>query len=252
MAKSKNNNVKTTFLQINRDGYLYESSKEPKEDFKEIVMKDDKGNVIRKVYHKTYKETDDGYFSYIGIREAEFKTGKVKYLRFSIKSDEGQDVISIPLYTQRGSLSDYAKSLAILLPNVDFSHKVSVKPNTQKNDRDYTIKNFFIKDLDTDSYVKHAHKYGKDGDIPNCVKKESAGKVVWDCSEQDDYLYNILLKEIERFKQFKSNGGFATNETKTEDKQGTEPTPPTTTSTDIPQGTPQEAFNTDDSDPLPF
>lgn len=190
-----------TYLRINKDGLLYVKSKEPREGYEEVVLKNGAS-----VYHKTFGSTDDGYISYIGISEKEFPTGKVKLLEIAIEGDEGSDQVTFDLFKQNGNLTDYVKNIATLLPNIDFSRKINLVPSRKKKDG-YVIRNVFFNYPDAksgDDFVKFAHKYGENGDIPSAEPVTSVdGNVKYDFTKQDTFLYNVLQKEIERFKNFK-------------------------------------------------
>lgn len=199
MAKERANQ-NTNYLQVNKDGLLYIASKTPKEGYKEVELKDG-----RKTYHKTFTATEDGLIDYIGITEKEFTTGvKTKVFAIVIKGKEESDMVQFRLHTEKGNLNGYVKSLASVLPNVDFSRELYIAPSTKRNDRGYVNPSLFINYVGTEKeFVQFAHKAGKDGDIPAAKEVVKMGQKTYDFTEQDEYLYNILLKEIERFKAFK-------------------------------------------------
>ena len=122
MAREVGNGNPINYLKINREGFLYLSSKEPKEGWKKVETED--GKVF---YHKLFHGTDEGHLDFIAVKEVEFSSGKVKYLTLSVNTGEYIDNISVPLFKQNGSLNDYVKNLATLLPNLDFSKKVKAK-----------------------------------------------------------------------------------------------------------------------------
>lgn len=237
MAKEFNNSPRT-YLRVNKDGLLYVKSNEPKEGYEEIELKN--GN---KSYHKTFGSTDDGLLTYIGISEKEFPSGKVKLLEVAIEGKNGVDQITFNLFKQNGNLDDYAKNLATLLPNLDFSERINIVPSRKKNDRGYAQRNVFINypDKDGDSnFVSFAHKYGKDGDIPMAEKVTGVdGSIKYDFTKQDSFLYKILNAQIERFKEFKGVNSTPKQETNTETPQG--------------NGQPQAPdLGAENSDDLPF
>lgn len=231
------NNTPTTYLRVNKDGLLYEKSKEPKEGFNEVKLKNGSST-----YHKTYGGTDDGYLSYIGIKELTFDGGTKKLLEVAIKGENGTDKISFDLFKQNGALDDYIKNLAILLPNLDFGERINIVPSRKKNDRGYAVRSLFINYPDKegdDNYVKFAHMYGDDGDIPPAKPtKKIDGSISYDFTEQDTYLYNILKEQIERFKEFK---GYSSDESNVETQNESAVKEP------VSAGIPDE-----DDDDLPF
>lgn len=200
MAKEATSGGNKTFLNINKDGYFYIKSNEPKEGYEEITLKEG-----GKTYHKLFKETDDGVVDYIAIEERNFPSGKVKLVSIAIDSGDGIDKVSFQLFKNKGGLSDYAKGLAVVLPNLDYNRKVNIAASKKRNDRDFLNQFLFFNYIDGEEpkYPSPAHRYGKEGDIPSGVKTEVMGAVKWDFSAQDDYLYKILESEIERFKVIK-------------------------------------------------
>lgn len=211
MAKEFNNSPRT-YLRVNKDGLLYigltaqqKTLTEPEKlalGFSRVELKDGKHT-----YHKTFGSTDDGLLSYIGINEKEFGGSKVKLLELAIEGESGVDQITFNLFKQNGNMDDYAKNLATLLPNLDFSEKINIVPSRKKNDRGYAQRNVFInypnKEGDA-NFVTFAHKYGKDGDIPMADPTTAVdGSIKYDFTKQDTYLFNILNTQIERFKAFK-------------------------------------------------
>lgn len=229
MAKERANQ-KTNYLSINKDGYLYISSKVPQEGYKKIELKD--GRIF---YHKTFTSTEDGFIDYLGIVEKDLSEGgKKKELVIVVKGKSEADMIQIPLYTTKGNLNGYVKSLASTLPNLDFSREVYFAPSTKLNDRGYVNQSLYINYVGTEKeFVQFAHKAGKDGDIPAAKEVTKMGQKAYDFTEQDEYLYNILLKEIERFKAFKG--------TSTPEPKKTEPVE-----------NPIENNPTEEDDDLPF
>lgn len=211
MAKEFNGNGNLTFLRVNRDGLLYRGASEQEKSLSEDELKA-KGFVPvklkdgRTVWHKTFSGTEDGYLTYIAIKEKEFKDGKVKQLELIIQGEEGSDMITFPLFKTNGTLNDYVKNLATLLPNLDFSKRINIVPSRKKNDRGYVQQNVFINYPDESgdgNFVSFAHKYGKDGDIPPAEKVQGIDGEKYDFTKQDTYLYNILNEQIERFKEYK-------------------------------------------------
>lgn len=236
MAKEFNNSPRT-YLRVNKDGLLYIKSNEPKEGYEEVVLKN--GN---SVFHKTFGSTDDGHLSYIGINEKEFPTGKVKLLEIAIESDNGTDQITFNLFKKNGNLDDYAKNLATLLPNLDFSERINIVPSRKKKDG-YVQRNVFINYPDQTgdgNFVKFAHMYGKDGDIPMAEKIQAVdGSVKYDFTKQDSYLYKILNEQIERFKAFKGTNSTPNTDTQTQEQQA-------------PQQQQAPNIEAEDADDLPF
>ena len=242
MAKeAQNNGGNVTYFKINQDGMLYTGSKEPIDGYEKIQLKDGSD-----YYQKTYVSSDDGYLSFLGVVEKNYPTGKVKELVISVKGSTGIDNISVPLFYQK-RLTDYAKNLATILPNVDFSQRVCINPSkkkTEKNGKKYLQRSLFINLPDApegENLVKFAHKYGKEGDIPGFEKIVGVdGTPSYDFKAQDTYLYNILTEQIERFKSYKENSKSVKNQessTPVENNPVENSTPPVlenTTADDLP------------------
>lgn len=219
MAKRRNTQP-VNYLSINKDGYLYKKSDETayneakanNQDFiQKVTLKDG-----RVVYHEIFDGgTDDGYLDYLGIKEVEYSDGKQKQLVMVVKGDQESDMIMLPLFRSNGALNLYAKHIACILPNMDYSKRINIVPSTKKNDKGYTIQNVFINYVDEkDSFVQLAHKYGDKGDIPSSeIVKAVDGTEKRDFTKQDNYLYNILVEEIKRFKEFKGANTTPSNPT---------------------------------------
>jgi len=204
MARKTDGGGSITYLKINGNGVLYETSKVPKEGFIEVSYQDKKTKEEKVTYHCLYNAgTDEGKISYLDIRETPYG----KNLNISVKSENGIDAIQVPLFTAKKRLSPYAKNLACLLPNLDFNKVVSLVPSTKKDQNGYTDKAIFINYVEGDKgFVKFAHKFGDNGDIPKAVKTTAVdGTVEYDFKEQDTFLYNVLAKEVQRFKDFQNS-----------------------------------------------
>lgn len=218
MAKRGNTN-KINFLGVNKDGYLYKKTDEAayneskEQGLNNVIKYEDKEGKV--YYHDVFTQgTEDGYISHMGIREANFPNGvKQKQFYISVKGKAETDSISFSLYNTKGNLNNYVKHFACVLPNLDYSRKVNIVPSTKKDERGFVDQTVFInyKDTDDNEFVRLAHKYGDDGDIPAVEKEEGIdGKSVSNFKKQDKYLYGILTQEIERFNQFKSNADVTT------------------------------------------
>lgn len=240
MAKEAGQGGNMTFLAINKDGYFYKKVEEGEEGSVEVKLKDGGS-----VYHKLYKETDDGYIDYMSIEEKEFKSGKVKLLSLSVKSENGIDKISMPLKNSRGGLNEYAKGLALILPNLDFSRLVNISASKKKNDKGFINKFLYINYVDGQEpkYPEFAHKYGAEGDIPKGVKVTKMGEETWDFSAQDEFLLEILTTEMARFKAFRTSNPV---KSVSEDKPA-EPKSSNTSASSRP-----EPVHEDEEDELPF
>lgn len=215
MAKEVSS-ANTTYFRVDADGYIYLISKEEKEGYKAAYNKD--GAFVG--YKKIFQGTDDGHLSYIGIRKAEFPTGVVEFISLSVDTANGVENVQFQLLNTKGGLSPYAKALAQVLPNVDFKERHSISFDKRKDEAGYTIKNLYLNRADVKGTPAVAifHKFKKkdddsSGDIPRMKQSQGlGGKVTWDSTDQDNYLYDSLIKQIERFTEFKNGGVPKTSE----------------------------------------
>ena len=199
----------TTYLRVGADGNFYTGSKEPKEGYTEYTSS--KGNVS---YRKSFSGTEFGKMTQLGIEEKVFDTGKVKYLTFSVENEDAKDIIQLPLKTQGGGLTDEVKKFIAILPGIDFSKDLTVSSNKKRNERGYVDRVLFINYV-TDGKVdeqglKFSLKFGENGDIPMFTKKQGIDGVIYDFVEQDTYLYNKLIEQLERFNKEKVRVGTST------------------------------------------
>lgn len=203
MAREATQGKKTTYLSINGAGEMVSTSKEPREGYDETTNKN--GDVY---YKKVFAGTDFGYITGLGIIEKEFERGKVKYLSITVENEEARDVLQLPLERQSGDLTDVVRKAIAVLPNLDFSKEVTIASNRKKNERGYVDQALFFNYVEDGQIskegIKFALKFGAEGDVPMPDKKKGRdGSIKYDFTDQDDYLYNKLLDELERFKEFR-------------------------------------------------
>lgn len=221
MARQFKNNSKTNYLGIrNSDGLLYtrlteeEYNEEVKKGntFLKIAQKDSKSP---KYYHNTFPAgTETGLVSYLGINEVVINDKKMRFLVITIRGEEENDSISVPL-RQAGStaLSSISKEIIRYLPSIDYTKPLFINSNASKNEKGKTrISVFFAQDVGgKKTYLKAALKAksetNPDGTLPPPVQKEVNGEMVWDWSEQDNILYETLTNEIARFEKVKKERG---------------------------------------------
>lgn len=194
-------NNTANFLQINKDGLLYKWSKEPLEGGQEHKNKDG-----LPYYTKTFSRTEEGYICKLDIKE-DGRFGEE--LIIGIRGKNESDFISFTMRKQGGGLSDYTKHIARVLADVDFSKRYTIAPSTKKNEKGYLRREFYFNQIDVEGspFINPSLKYkNKDGegDIPQMVKKTIAGKDTYDFTEQDNYLYDVLVKQIKRFNEYKA------------------------------------------------
>ena len=195
-AKTK----QTTYLRINAEGQLYSGSSEPREGHVEYTSK--QGNVS---YRKTYAGTDYGKITQLHVVEKDFPTGKVKYLEVTVENEESRDVVQLPLKNIKGGLTDEVKKFIAILPGIDFSRELTISSNRKKNERGYVEKVLFVNYV-TDGVqekdgVKFSLKFGKEGTVPMFEQREGLeGEIIYDFTKQDKFMFEELVKQLERFK----------------------------------------------------
>jgi hypothetical protein len=214
MAKEFGTGRNFTFLRINSKGELYESSKDPKEGFNEIVLDPGTPNE-RKTYQKSYKSTDYGKVSYLAITEKNFPKGKVNYVELSVQSDEdptGVDVIQLPLRSLKGGLNDEVKKLIAILPSLDYSKSIIISSNREKNLRGYVDKILYFRykqeeGQDKDTPIKFSLKFGEKGNVPMFLIEEdpiNPSQKTMNYKDQDKFLSQVLMYELKRYEDFKA------------------------------------------------
>nr|DAN46770.1 MAG TPA: hypothetical protein [Caudoviricetes sp.] len=211
-------NANTSYFKVDADGFIYLASKVEMDGYKPHY--NDEGKLTG--YRKLFTATDEGKIVELRIRNAKFQTGEVPMVSISIDGKDGRENIQFQLYTMKKGLSPYAKALAQVLPNVDFEKTYSISFDKRKDDRGYTVKNIYFNHGENES-VKAFHKYlnkegNNGGDIPSPTQSEDiSGKLVWDFSNQDKYLYKSLKEQLERFEKTSgySYGGNDEEETST-------------------------------------
>ena len=214
---------KTRFLRIDKFGKLYERAKQG--DPGAIELTSNFGQSWRIPVDKTIT----GYINNIEIAEVAFKSIPTKLFRLSIKDAEGNiDAFSFPLFTKTGALDQYVSNLALVLEHINPTDTFSILPSTKMNPKGYLYKSFlFIKD---GTYVKQVKE--QTDKLPEPIIKEGiAGKKIYDFSDRDKALYDILLKNIERLS--KPGGASAPIQQPIQQTVQVPPTvPPTETSED--------------------
>lgn len=245
MARERTQFKQTTYLGVNAQGELYSTSKEAKEGFELVELED--GNNF---YKKVFEGTDFGFITSLGIIEKTFQKGKAKYLQISVENEEAKDIVQLQLFNQAGEITDVVRRFIALLPGIDFSKELTISSNRRKNDRGYVDRCLFVNyivdnKIDTKG-LKFSLKFGEGGDVPMFEKKVARdGSVKYDYTVQDDYLYDKLIEQLERFQEFKK-GLVAETSPKVDEKEGVPSTPPTEPNLASGNG------DKDEEDDLPF
>ena len=229
MARERTQFKQTTYLGVNAQGELYSTSKEAKEGFELVELEDGS-----KFYKKVFEGTDFGFITGLGIIEKSFQKGKAKYLQFTVENEEAKDIVQLQLFNQAGEITDIVRRFIALLPGIDFSKELTISSNRRKNDRGYVDRCLFVNyivDNKIDSKgLKFSLKFGEGGDVPMFEKKVARdGSVKYDYTVQDDFLYDKLIEQLERFQEFKKGlVAEATTETssKTDEKEEVPSIPP--------------------------
>lgn len=208
MAREQVQGPPITFLRINKDGALSTVKSEPTEGFTSFET-----STGKTLYEKVFGGTEIGFITKLEIEEKTFPTGTTKALSFYVTAYDGSavDKVELPLLSKTNALTDVAKKFIALLPGINFNKMISFSSNKKKNDRGYVDKVIFATYMDSEASkesqegIKFSLKFGKDGNVPMGEKVESIDgeSVTWDFTNQDKFLYKVLQKEIQRFKDFK-------------------------------------------------
>lgn len=212
---------KINFLKIrSSDGVLYRGLK--KDEYDAEVAK---GNPFVQLYKKDEKDPNSpirfhwvftggseiGQITYLGLHKAEFPTGKVTYLSFTIRGEKESDNISIPLYKSNSfDLNPTAKDIIRYLPGIDFSRPISFssfRPKSKNGEKTYLNVFFSYHDGEKPEFLKMVlqvkDEKNPDGQLPKAVEIEKNGEKFKDSSAQDQILYGVLQEQIARFEAFR-------------------------------------------------
>jgi hypothetical protein len=195
---------------------LYHSSKEPKEGYRKIEMKE--GGFT---YHR-YLDGLIGKLSYLNFKDTSF--GK----RFGILLKDGGETASISVTLDNEPYRVFIEALY----NVDFNKEIAVKfyPKTavtQKGEKKtyqncflYYPQEFFT---DGDGKKKNVCPERLDSKKAPQGKQRASGK--WDFSEQEEWYYEKAAELVARFEKWKlSKSTESVKEEKPVPKQGVEVT----------------------------
>lgn len=183
-------------------GSLYQSSKEPKEGFEEIVL--DSG---KKTYHR-YVRGVSGIVTKVDIREANFPSGVVKQLVVNVQDKETNviQVIQIPLFNTKKNYSQSAVSMMNILPNLDKSKEVVIGYYLSE----YEKKNGTGKGTNVTAYASYVGEKTEDGKpvnvkwidfskIPQIEVVEKLGEKTYNMDKRDEFYYSLLQEILEKF-----------------------------------------------------
>lgn len=228
------------YLQLDfSSGDFFKYSAEERDGYEKHVSS--KGNVS---YRKWYKYGVSGVLNSVSIYDGKFGQ------QISMTLQEGDEIYYVPveLADQRGNVSTYAESLIKLLPNIDKGEQVTVRgynftpegENYAKIGISIKVGEEKVKGALTNAYYKDGELV--EGDIPAIEwKKNALGKnkpSATSLEAKDDYLLEVLKAQTERLK-WEGDG----------QAQASTPTPKATSAA---TATPQEAFETEEDDNLPF
>lgn len=212
---------KINFLKIRpSDGVLYRGLKKDEYDaevakgnpFVQPYKKDEKDPNSAIYYHWIFTGGSEiGQITYLGLHEAEFSTGKVTYLSFTIRGEKESDNISVPLYKSNSfDLSPTAKDIIKYLPGIDFSRPISFssfRPKSKNNEKTYLNIFFSYHDGEKPEFLKMVlhvkDEKNPNGQLPKPIETERNGKKFKDSSAQDAILYGVLQEQIARFNAFR-------------------------------------------------
>ena len=183
---------------------LYHSSKEPKEGYRKIEMKE--GGFT---YHR-YLDGLIGKLSYLNFKDTPF--GK----RFGILLRDGEETASISVSLDNEPYRVFIESLY----NVDFDKEIAIKFYPKKGEKK-TYQNCFL-------YYPQETFSDKDGKTKNVCperldskkapqgKQRASGK--WDFSEQEEWYYEKASELVARFEKWKLTKSVKSDPVKVESK----------------------------------
>lgn len=146
---------------------------------------------------KTGKIVHEEMYDYVDGKIIDISTKENEYGKFwMVTLDDNGEKYTIQFNYSGGTASAFLKTL----PNVDLSKKIKLIPK-QTTEGDKTKSTLFI---NQDGHALK-WKWNKDnpGGLPQLEQKKIKGKIVWDDSEQMDYLENYVTEHI--LPQIKNN-----------------------------------------------
>jgi|GEM_PF-4714438 len=188
------------FLKINAEGRMYVSSKEPKEGYEEVKLKD--GSLT---YHKFYSGTEYGKISLFSV----VKTDNGKYLNLGIDEGEVVSVISMPIWRTAKSGDKYLNPWVIavisVMPNIDFQKEyrisTSVKNYKGTDNKEHKSHNVWFNYMDIEGnelFEKFAISFKE---APAWEKSNDGFSETYDKTKFNAFWSGKLQVELDRFKQ---------------------------------------------------
>lgn len=189
------------YLQIEyKTGNLFQYSKEEKEGFEKHVSTKD--NVSYRNYHKNVLE---GTYKGVELDKNTPIGPQIKVVMSDTNMDDNV-IVQLPLYSSKGDIDrNYATSLIRFLPYIKTGQKLKFYSYSLETDSGKVIKGISLKDennekierLSMSYYDKENNKIVK-GDVPTVEKvgEDALGKPRFDASKKEDYLAEVLAKNI--------------------------------------------------------
>lgn len=191
-----------------RKAQFFEFSKEPKDGFEKNEPENGKIS-----YRKYYDKGVKGVLKYINEREDEFKNGKVKKLSLVLDNGEDRFYVNFNILTAKGNMGQFVEQFIPMLPNMKQGESYRIYPYempSEYTDKDGNARtgtnrgvSVYTWDLANDTKlvkVDRAHRFGKDGDIPDViwtkVTKMGETKNIKDDTERLNFLYDVLQKSL--------------------------------------------------------
>jgi hypothetical protein len=181
-------------------GSLYLKEKQPTEGYQEITY----GSESKKTYHQ-YHSSMQGLPKKLELKEIDFEGRKLKFLEFTLT--EGNDIenkVSMNL-KNKGGYTDEVKLMVSALYNLTLGELIIFTPKKGS----YTNKKGELKDQ-LNLYINYVNILGDNGkgkgsgfipysEIPQPIKEDKFGEVVWNWDNQTGFYYNKLNEIIARF-----------------------------------------------------
>lgn len=194
--------AKNVYLQVEfKSGLLFQYSKDSKEGFEE--HKSTKNKIS---YRKYWKGGLYGVYRGTSIRVSDFG----KEISIHMIDKGGDNVyVSLPLFDQQKNIAAYAESYISIISSMELNYVYRIYPYAMENERGYKNYGVSIRHADMhDETIREDHLLDKlsfsyekksgeviSGDVP-MIKwtKDFDGSMKKDCSERNEYLYNVLMK----------------------------------------------------------
>lgn len=227
-----------------KKGKFYLKSAEPKEGYEKVTY----GTDNKVTYHK-YVDSVTGTVKGFEVKDVSFQGKTLRFLEVVVIDGENQHKISVNLKNTKGMYTDESRLLiSAFYGMTEISEPVTITP--RKNT--FVNKKGEQKDA-LNLYVNYVNLKNEDGkgkstgfipfnEIPFGDKKEVAGDVTWDFTNQTIFFY-------EKYQEINARFAGATQTTPTESNTASQGTPK---ENNVTVEQPKASTTEEDEDDLPF